>query len=138
MIKDPSDQTRNALEELYSLRQNLGGSKRGTVLFLKGRPNPDRTMAGSLQHGQAAQRIGLPSTSARKHRTNGPEANDALAIKPHHLMGHSTVSSTEMDWASSAVATHIADFRMTNGYGCDVQLVPSLTTPAMAAIAKTR
>ena len=47
------------------------------------------------------------------------------------------VSITEMDWASSAVVTHVANFLMTNGYGCDVQLVPSSTTPAMASIAET-
>ena len=47
------------------------------------------------------------------------------------------VSITEMDWASSAVVTHVADFLMTNGYGCNVQLVPSSTTPAMASIAET-
>ena len=47
------------------------------------------------------------------------------------------VSITEMDWASSAVVTHVANFLMTNGYGCKVQLVPSSTTPAMASIAET-
>lgn len=47
------------------------------------------------------------------------------------------VSITEMDWASSAVVTHVADFLMTNGYGCNVQRVPSSTTPAMASIAET-
>lgn len=47
------------------------------------------------------------------------------------------ISITEMDWASSAVVTHIADFLMTNGYGCTVQLVPSSTTPAMTSIAET-
>lgn len=47
------------------------------------------------------------------------------------------VSITEMDWASSAVVTHIANFLMTNGYGCNVQMVPSSTTPAMTSIAET-
>lgn len=47
------------------------------------------------------------------------------------------ISITEMDWASSAVVTHVADFLMSNGYGCTVQLVPSSTTPAMASIAET-
>lgn len=47
------------------------------------------------------------------------------------------ISITEMDWASSAVVTHVANFLMTNGYGCTVQLVPSSTTPAMASIAET-
>jgi len=48
-----------------------------------------------------------------------------------------SVSITEMDWASSAVVTHVANFLMTNGYGCEVQLVPSSTTPAMTSIAET-
>lgn len=47
------------------------------------------------------------------------------------------VSITEMDWASSAVVTHVADFLLTNGYGCTVQRVPSSTTPAMTSIAET-
>lgn len=47
------------------------------------------------------------------------------------------VSITEMDWASSAVVTHVANFLMTKGYGCEVQLVPSSTTPAMTSIAET-
>jgi glycine betaine/proline transport system substrate-binding protein len=42
-----------------------------------------------------------------------------------------------MDWASSAVVTHVADFLMTNGYGCTVQRVPSSITPAMVSIAET-
>lgn len=47
------------------------------------------------------------------------------------------VSITEMDWASSAVVTHVASFLMTNGYGCNVALIPSSTTPAMTSIAET-
>ena len=41
------------------------------------------------------------------------------------------VSITEMDWASSAVVTAVANFLMTQGYGCDVQVVPSSTVPAL-------
>lgn len=37
-------------------------------------------MAGSLQRRQAAQRIGLPSTRARKHRADGAETNEPLTI----------------------------------------------------------
>ncbi|NSY40906.1 ABC transporter substrate-binding protein [Leisingera sp. ANG59] len=47
------------------------------------------------------------------------------------------ISITEMDWASSAVVTHVADFLMTNGYGCTVKRVPSSTTPAMTSMAET-
>ncbi|QGX97479.1 hypothetical protein EI983_03975 [Roseovarius faecimaris] len=44
-------------------------------------------MARPLQHGQTPQRIGLPPTRAQKHRSNGPEAHDALTIKPDHPKG---------------------------------------------------
>ena len=44
-------------------------------------------MAHPLQYRQAAQRIGLPPACARKHRSDGPEAYDALTIKPDHPMG---------------------------------------------------
>lgn len=47
------------------------------------------------------------------------------------------VSISEMDWASSAVVTHVADFLMTNGYGCTVQRVPTTTVPAMTSLAET-
>ncbi|UWQ22197.1 glycine betaine ABC transporter substrate-binding protein [Jannaschia sp. W003] len=44
---------------------------------------------------------------------------------------------TEMDWASSAIVTNVAVFLMEQGYGCDVQVVPSSTTPAMVSVAET-
>lgn len=47
------------------------------------------------------------------------------------------VSITEMDWASSAVVTHIAKFLMEQGYGCSVQAVPSTTVPAVTSLAET-
>lgn len=47
------------------------------------------------------------------------------------------VSITEMDWASSAVVTYVSKFLMEQGYGCNVQLVPSSTTPAVASLAET-
>ena len=47
------------------------------------------------------------------------------------------VSITEMDWASSAVVTAVADFLMTQGYGCTVQRVPSSTVPALTSVAET-
>ncbi len=43
--------------------------------------------SGSLQCRQAAQRIGLLSTCARKHRADGPETNDALTFRPDHPKG---------------------------------------------------
>ena len=47
------------------------------------------------------------------------------------------VSITLMDWASSAIVTHVATFLMSEGYGCDVTIVPSSTTPALASVAET-
>ncbi len=47
------------------------------------------------------------------------------------------VSITEMDWASSAVVTAVATFLMEQGYGCDVQVVPSSTVPALTSLAET-
>ena len=47
------------------------------------------------------------------------------------------VSITEMDWASSAVVTAIAEFLMVQGYGCEVQKVPSSTVPALTSLAET-
>lgn len=44
-------------------------------------------MAYPLQHRQAAQRSGIPHACAGKHRSIGPEANDALTIKSDHPMG---------------------------------------------------
>ena len=48
-----------------------------------------------------------------------------------------TVSITQMDWASSAVVTAVAKFLMEQGYGCDVQVVPSSTVPALTSLAET-
>lgn len=54
--------------------------------------------------------------------------------------GHSAcgeVSITQMDWASSAVVTAVAKFLMEQGYGCEVQVVPSSTVPALTSLAET-
>lgn len=48
-----------------------------------------------------------------------------------------TVSITEMDWASSQVVTAVAKFLMEQGYGCEVQKVPSSTVPALTSLAET-
>ena len=47
------------------------------------------------------------------------------------------VSITEMDWASSQVVTAVAAFLMEQGYGCEVQKVPSSTVPALTSLAET-
>ncbi|NKB29583.1 MAG: glycine/betaine ABC transporter substrate-binding protein [Rhodobacteraceae bacterium] len=47
------------------------------------------------------------------------------------------VSITEMDWASSAVVTAVAAFLMEQGYGCDVQKVPTSLVPALTSLAET-
>lgn len=47
------------------------------------------------------------------------------------------VSITEMDWASAQVVTAVAAFLMEQGYGCEVQKVPSSTVPALTSLAET-
>lgn len=54
--------------------------------------------------------------------------------------GHAScgeVSITQMDWASAAVVTSVATFLMTEGYGCDVTVVPTSTVPAITSVAET-
>jgi len=51
--------------------------------------------------------------------------------------GCGEVSITEMDWASAAVVTSVAEFLMTQGYGCDVTVVPTTTVPAITSVAET-
>ena len=46
------------------------------------------------------------------------------------------VSITEMNWASAQVVTAVSAFLMEQGYGCDVSVVPSDTTPAVASLAE--
>ncbi len=46
------------------------------------------------------------------------------------------VSITEMNWASAAVVTSVSKFLMEQGYGCDVTVVPSDTTPAVTSLAE--
>jgi len=46
------------------------------------------------------------------------------------------VSITEMNWASASVVTNVATFIMEQGYGCDVSVVPSDTTPAVTSLAE--
>ncbi|SEL63886.1 glycine betaine/proline transport system substrate-binding protein [Roseivivax marinus] len=46
------------------------------------------------------------------------------------------VSITEMNWASASVVTSVASFLMQQGYGCDVTVVPSSITPALASVAE--
>ena len=45
------------------------------------------SMGHSLQHSQAAQFIGLSFACTRKHRSDGPKADNALTFKPNHPMG---------------------------------------------------
>lgn len=46
------------------------------------------------------------------------------------------VSITEMNWASGQVVTAVANFIMTQGYGCDVSVVQSDTVPAVTSVAE--
>ena len=47
------------------------------------------------------------------------------------------VSIAQMNWASANVTTEIAQFLLEQGYGCDVQLVPSDTIPAVTSVSET-
>ncbi len=47
-----------------------------------------------------------------------------------------SVSITEMNWKSSAAITSVAKFLMEQGYGCDVQVVPSSTVPAVTSLSE--
>ena len=46
------------------------------------------------------------------------------------------VSITEMSWASAQIVTAVSTFLMEQGYGCEVSVVPSDTTPAVASLAE--
>ncbi|MBW4934639.1 ABC transporter substrate-binding protein [Marinobacter sp. F4206] len=46
------------------------------------------------------------------------------------------VSITEMNWASASVVTNVAKFMMEQGYGCEVNVVPSDTVPAVTSVAE--
>ncbi len=46
------------------------------------------------------------------------------------------ISVAEMNWASAAIITNITEFLMTQGYGCDVTVVPSATTTAITSVAE--
>ncbi|MEV8466843.1 glycine betaine ABC transporter substrate-binding protein [Fluviibacterium sp. DFM31] len=62
-------------------------------------------------------------------------AATGLASAAHADCGEVTI--TEMNWASSAVVTHVSKFLMEQGYGCKVVTVPSSTTPALISVAET-
>lgn len=61
----------------------------------------------------------------------------ALGAAPAFAQDCGEVSITEMNWASSAVVTAVADFIMSQGYGCDVKTIPSSTNPAITSVAET-
>lgn len=46
------------------------------------------------------------------------------------------VSITEMNWASASVVTNVAKFVMEQGYGCEVNVIPSDTVPAVTSVAE--
>lgn len=47
------------------------------------------------------------------------------------------VTITEMNWASGAVVTAVSSFLLEQGYGCQVQKVPTSTVPALTSLAET-
>ena len=46
------------------------------------------------------------------------------------------VSIAEMNWASAQIVVAISDFLLTQGYSCDVTVVPSDTTPAVTSLSE--
>jgi glycine betaine/proline transport system substrate-binding protein len=46
------------------------------------------------------------------------------------------VTITQMNWDSAAIVTAVSKFLMEQGYGCDVTVVPSDTTPAITSLAE--
>ncbi len=46
------------------------------------------------------------------------------------------VSMAEMNWASAGVVVAVSEFLLEQGYGCDVAVVPSDTTPAVTSLAE--
>jgi glycine betaine/proline transport system substrate-binding protein len=46
------------------------------------------------------------------------------------------VSIAQMDWASGSINANVMKILLTQGYGCDVTLVPSATTTAVASVAE--
>lgn len=46
------------------------------------------------------------------------------------------VSLAEMNWPSAAVVAQVSKFIMEQGYGCNVTIVPTSTTPALVSIAE--
>lgn len=60
----------------------------------------------------------------------------ALALPGVAQAACGKVSITEMNWASSAIITKVAEFIMVQGYNCEVTLVPSSTTPSVTSVAE--
>ena len=46
------------------------------------------------------------------------------------------VSIAEMNWASAQIVTAVTNFLLTQGYSCDVTVVPSDTTPAVTSLSE--
>jgi glycine betaine/proline transport system substrate-binding protein len=59
-----------------------------------------------------------------------------LALPTAALADCGRVSVAEMNWASGQIITRITEFLMTQGYGCEVTIVPSATTTAITSLAE--
>ncbi|MCL3883940.1 ABC transporter substrate-binding protein [Marivita sp. GX14005] len=46
------------------------------------------------------------------------------------------VSMAEMNWASAKIVVAVSEFLLEQGYGCDVKVVPSDTTPAVTSLSE--
>lgn len=73
-----------------------------------------------------------------KKRYLAPLALAALGFSSNAMSAQcGKVSITEMDWASAQVVTAVSEFLMVQGYGCEVQKVPTSTVPALTSLAET-
>jgi glycine betaine/proline transport system substrate-binding protein len=59
-----------------------------------------------------------------------------LALPTVALAECGEVSVAEMNWASGQIITRVTEFLMTQGYGCEVTIVPSATTTAITSLAE--
>ena len=60
----------------------------------------------------------------------------AVAAPTGALAECGEVSIAEMNWASAGIVVAVSNFLMEQGYGCDVTVVPSDTTPAVTSLSE--
>ena len=84
---EPGSPWENGYCEVVQLPIPRRAPRRRDLLLAPRGPDPDRTVAPTLQYGQAAQRPRIPAAGSGKLHHNGPETDHALTIQPDHSMG---------------------------------------------------